>query len=228
MKILNFKLFTFITTLLFSFSIMSVALPEMPKLPGFGGGSNDSPAVDLPSAQANLETTMREALAKLNKAESHFQKALGNSEAAAAAESRANTLSSDGDVDLNSTMESTASARKAGAEAESKAGELSAEAKQEYAKGLLPYAQGVALTAKVTDDAKSWIDAAQGELKSIRNPMKLNKLRKSLSGGMKIAKAIPDFLKTLGSSSKGVFSFAKSQKMDTSDSEGKLPEDNFG
>ena len=141
MKILNFKLFTFITTLLFSFSIMSVALPEMPKLPGLGGGSNDSPAVDLPSAQANLETTMREALAKLNKAESHFQKALGNSEAAAAAESRADTLSSDGDVDLNSTMESTASARKAGAEAESKAGELSAEAKQEYAKGLLPYAQ---------------------------------------------------------------------------------------
>ena len=168
MKILNFKLFTFITTLLFSFSIMSVALPEMPKLPGLGGGSNDSPAVDLPSAQANLETTMREALAKLN------------------------------------------------------------EAKQEYAKGLLPYAQGVALTAKVSDDAKSWIDAAQGELKSVRNPMKLNKLRKSLSGGMKIAKAIPDFLKTLGSSSKGVFSFARSQKMDTSDSEGKLPEDNFG
>ena len=199
MKILNFKLFTFITTLLFSFSIMSVALPEMPKLPGLGGGSNDSPAVDLPSAQANLETTMREA----------------------------DTLSSDGDVDLNSTMESTASARKAGAEAESKAGELSAEAKQEYAKGLLPYAQGVALTAKVSDDAKSWIDAAQGELKSVRNPMKLNKLRKSLSGGMKIAKAIPDFLKTLGSSSKGVFSFARSQKMDTSDSESAMPDDNF-
>ena len=104
---------------------------------------------------------------------------------------------------------------------------MSAEAKQEYAKGLLPYAQGVALTAKVSDDAKSWIDAAQGELKSVRNPMKLNKLRKSLSGGMKIAKAIPDFLKTLGSSSKGVFSFARSQKMDTSDEESEMPDDIF-
>tara|TARA_E500000081_G_C6139384_1_gene359160 strand:- start:3075 stop:3758 length:684 start_codon:yes stop_codon:yes gene_type:complete len=227
MKIINIKLFTFITTFLFSFSIMSVELPEIPKLPGFGGGSDDSPAVDLPSAQANLEATIREALANLNKAESHFQKALGNSEAAAAAESRADTLSSDGDVDLNSALESTASARKAGAEAESKAGELSVEAKQEYVKGLLPYAQGVALTVKVSDQAKSWIDAAQGEMKSLRNPMKLNSLRKSLAGGMKIAKAIPDFLKTLGTSSKGVFSFAKSQKMDTSNAEKEMPADEF-
>ena len=227
MKISNLKLFTLITTLFFSISIMSVELPGIPKIPGFGGDSEESSAVDLPSAQENLETTMREALAKLNKAESHFQKALGNSEAAAAAESRVNTLSSDGDVDLNSVLESTASARKAGAEAESQAGDLSAEAKQEYVKGLLPYAQGVALTAKVTEQAKTWINAAQGELKSIRNPMKLAKLRKSLAGGLKIAKAIPDFFKTLGTSSKGVFSFAKSQKLDTSKAEKSMPADEF-
>ena len=90
-----------------------------------------------------------------------------------------------------------------------------------------PYAQGVALTVKVSDQAKSWIDAAQGEMKSLRNPMKLNSLRKSLAGGMKIAKAIPDFLKTLGTSSKGVFSFAKSQKMDTSNAEKEMPADEF-
>ena len=61
--------------------------------------------------------------------------------------------------------------------------------------------------------AKTWIDAAQNELKSIKNPMKLGKLRKSLSGGMSIAKAIPKFLKALGKSSKGVFSFAKKQSL---------------
>jgi len=57
--------------------------------------------------------------------------------------------------------------------------------------------------------------------------MKLNKLRKSLAGGLKIAKAIPDFFKTLGTSSKGVFSFAKSQKLDTSKAEKSMPADEF-
>ena len=226
MKISNLKLFTLITFLLFSISIMSIELPGIPKIPGFGGGSEESSAVDLPSAQENLETTMREALAKLNKAESHFQKALGNPKQLR--QLRAVLIpSSDGDVDLNSVLESTASARKAGAEAESQAGDLSAEAKEEYVKGLLPYAQGVALTAKVSEQAKTWIDAAQGELKSIRNPMKLNKLRKSLAGGLKIAKAIPDFFKTLGPAAKGVFSFAKSQKLDTSKAEKSMPADEF-
>ncbi len=226
MKIIDFKIIVFLVLGGFSISILS--LPEIPSgIPGFGGSSNESSSVDLPSAQANLESTMSEALANLNKAEFHFQKALGNSEAAAAAESRANTLSSGGDVDLNAVLESTASARAAGAEAESQAGDLSADAKAEYAKGLLPYASGVALTVKVSKEAKSWIEAAQGEMKSIRNPMKLNKLRKSLASGMSIAKAIPNFLKTLGSSSKGVFSFAKKQKLDTSKAEESMPADEF-
>ena len=233
MRIFDIKLTIFLILSGFSFSISSFpslpgGLPDLPGgLPGFGGDSNESASVDLPSAQANLESTMSEALANLNKAEYHFQKALGNSEAAAAAESRANTLSSGGDVDINSVLESTASAREAGQEAESMAGDLSAEAKAEYAKGLLPYASGVALTVKVSKEAKSWLDAAQSELKSVRNPLKLNKLRKSLSGGMNIAKAIPSFLKTLGSSSKGVFSFARKQKLDTSEAEKSMPADDF-
>ena len=91
----------------------------------------------------------------------------------------------------------------------------------------MPYASGVALTVEVSKEAKSWLDAAQSELKSVRNPLKLNKLRKSLSGGMNIAKAIPSFLKTLGSSSKGVFSFARKQKLDTSEAEKSMPADDF-
>jgi len=228
MKIINIKLISFLSTLLISFSVMSINIPGAPSIPGLGGGgSDDSSSVDLPSAQANLETTMRDALAKLNRAEAHFARAKDDSESAAAAENRVKTLTSDGDVDLNAVLEATASARKAGAEAEAKAGDLSADAKKEYAKGLLPYAQGVSLTSKVSKQAKSWMDAAQGELKSIKNPMKLAKLRKSLSGGMKIAKAIPNFLKTLGSSTKGVFSFAKQQKMNTSNAESSLPDDEF-
>ncbi len=227
MKTLTIKTITLLVIGLLSFSIMS--FPKLPvEVPGLGGGdSADSGSVDLPSAQANLEKTMGEALAFLNQAEYHFQTALGRSEDAAAAQSRVKTLNSGGDVDLNAVLESTSSSRKAGAEAEAEAGTLSAEAKKEYAKGLLPYAQGVALTSKVSKQAKTWMDAAQGELKSIKNPMKLNKLRKSLAGGLTIAKAIPNFLKTLGTSSKGVFSFAKKQKLDTKKAEKSMPEDEF-
>lgn len=227
MKNIAIKSIAFLTISFLSFGAMS--FPKLPGgVPGLGGGdSSDSGSVDLPSAQANLEKTLKEALANLNKAEFHFATALGDSERAAAAQARANTLSSGGDVDLNTAVEETQSAREASAKAEAGSAALSAEAKAEYAKGLLPYAKGVALTSKVSKQAKTWIDAAQNELKSIKNPMKLGKLRKSLSGGMSIAKAIPKFLKALGKSSKGVFSFAKKQDLNTKKAEKQMPADEF-
>ena len=58
--------------------------------------------------------------------------------------------------------------------------------------------------------------------------MKLGKLKKSLGGGISLAKSLPKFFKTLGSSTKGVFSFAKSQKLDTKKAQAALgDEDDF-
>ena len=57
--------------------------------------------------------------------------------------------------------------------------------------------------------------------------MKLGKLRKSLSGGVTIAKAIPKLLKAFGKSSKGVFSFAKKQDLNTKKAEKQMPADEF-
>ena len=213
----------FVTTI--SFSIM--ALPKLPG--GFGGGdSKEESSVDLPSAQVKLERTLRDGLADLMEAESHFANARGDADAAAANKIQADTLRGKDDVNIKEAIEATASSREKSAEFEANAGELSAESKALYAKGLLPYAKGVANTAKATKQAQTWLKAAQKELKSIKNPMKLGKLKKSLGGGISLAKSLPKFFKTLGSSTKGVFSFAKSQKLDTKKAQAALgDEDDF-
>ena len=69
--------------------------------------------------------------------------------------------------------------------------------------------------------------AAKSEITSIRNPIKAARLGKTFKTGMTIAQTLPGFFKALGSSTKGVFSFAKTQNLDTSKAEKSLPEDDF-
>ena len=227
MKSLTIKTITL--ALLAAFSLSTLALPKLPGGLGSLGGddSKDTSSMDLPTAQSKLERTLRDALADLSEAEAHFAEARGDAEAAAANKRRAETLRGKGDVDIKGSMEETASSREKSAEFEANAGELSAEAKALYAKGLLPYAKGVANTSKATKQAKAWLNAAQKELSSMKNPMKLGKLKKSLGGGMSLARSLPKFFKTLGASTKGVFSFAKTQKLDTKKAQSSLSDDEF-
>tara|TARA_B100000929_G_scaffold285079_1_gene268207 strand:+ start:248 stop:934 length:687 start_codon:yes stop_codon:yes gene_type:complete len=227
MKSLTIKTITL--ALLAAFSLSTLALPKLPGGLGSLGGddSKDTSSMDLPTAQSKLERTLRDALADLSEAEAHFAEARGDAEAAAANKRRAETLRGKGDVDIKGSMEETASSREKSAEFEANAGELSAEAKALYAKGLLPYAKGVANTSKATKQAKTWLNAAQKELSSMKNPMKLGKLKKSLGGGMSLARSLPKFFKTLGASTKGVFSFAKTQKLDTKKAQSSLSDDEF-
>ena len=189
------------------------------------GGSEDSSEMDLPAAQTALERTLRNALAELNEAESYFAQARGDSEAAAISKSRADTLRGKDDVDIKEAMDATASSREKSAEFEQSAGELSAESKALYVQGLVPYAKGVAETSKAAKEAQKFMKSATAEIKAIRNPMKMGKLKKTLSGGMAIGRVLPAFFKTLGASTKGVFSFAKTQKLDTKNAEASLPDE---
>jgi len=220
---------TITLTLLVVFSLSTLALPKLPGGLGSLGGddSEETASMDLPAAQSKLERTLRDALADLMEAESHFADARGDADAAAALKIQAGTLRGKDEVDIKEAMEDTASSREQSAKFEASAGELSAEAKALYAKGLLPYAKGVARTSKATKQAKTWLDAAQKELKSIKNPMKLGKLKKSLGGGLSLARTLPKFFKTLGASTKGVFSFARTQKLDTKKAQSSLGDDDF-
>ena len=200
-------------------------IPGAGLVSGLTGGSADSSEVDLPAAQTALERTLRNALAELNEAESYFAQARGDAEAAAISKSRAATLRGKDDVDIKETLDATASSREKGAEFEQNAGELSAESKALYVQGLVPYAKGVAETSNAAKEAQKFVKSATAEIKAIKNPMKMGKLKKTLSGGMAIGKVLPSFFKTLGASSKGVFSFAKTQKLDTKNAESALPDE---
>ena len=223
MKSLMIKTITL--ALLTAFSLSALALPKFGGL--LGDDSGETSSMDLPSAQIKLERTLRDALADLSEAESYFAEARGDAEEAAASRSRAETLRGKDDVDIKESMDASASSREKSAEFETNAGELNADAKALYAKGLLPYAKGVANTSKAAQEAQVWLAAAQKEIASIRNPMKLKSLKKSLSGGLSVAKSLPKFFKTLGASTKGVFSFARKQKLNTKKAQKALPEDDF-
>ena len=191
------------------------------------GSGDSSDMSDLPAAQTNLEQALRDALADLNEAESYFAQARGDAEEAAANMNRAELLRGKDQIDIKEAMEATASSRAKGAEFEASAGDLSADSKALYAKGLLPYAKGISNTTKASKLAQEWLQAAQSEIKSIRNPMKIAKLRRTFGSGMSMARSLPQFFKTLTSSTKGVFAFAKAQNLDTKKAQQALPEDEF-
>jgi uncharacterized protein YjbI with pentapeptide repeats len=151
----------------------------------------------------------------------------GDAEIAASSRLRAEKLRGSGDIDLKGAIEETASSRIEGEKFEKNAGKLSQEAKKTYAKGLIPYAQGIAKTSETSKLAQEWMTAAKSEVASIRNPIKAARLGKTFKTGMTIAQTLPGFFKALGTSTKGVFSFAKTQNLDTSKAEKSLPEDEF-
>ena len=201
-------------------------IPGAGLVTGMMGSSSDS-GFDIKGSQDNLIISLRGALADLNEAESYFAEARGDAEIAASSRIRAEKLRGSGDIDLKGAIEETASSRVEGEKFEKNAGELSQEAKKTYAKGLIPYAQGLAKTSETSKLAQEWMTAAKSEITSIRNPIKAARLGKTFKTGMTIAQTLPGFFKALGSSTKGVFSFAKTQNLDTSKAEKSLPEDDF-
>ena len=201
-------------------------IPGAGLVTGMMGSSSDS-GFDIEGSQEDLIISLRGALADLNEAESYFAEARGDAEIAASSRIRAEKLRGSGDIDLKGAIEETASSRVEGEKFEKNAGELSQEAKKTYAKGLIPYAQGLAKTSETSKLAQEWMTAAKSEITSIRNPIKAARLGKTFKTGMTIAQTLPGFFKALGSSTKGVFSFAKTQNLDTSKAEKSLPKDDF-
>ena len=221
-----------ITTLIFLgvFSVSSLALPGIPKLGGMFGGDKDeseseTEPMDLATAQSALERTLRNALGELNEAEYYFAQARGDGEAAAISKRRADILKGEGDIDIKESLDETALSREKGAEFEANAGELSADSKALYVQGLVPYAKGVAETANAANQAQGFVEAMTAEVTSIRNLRKIKELKTTFAPAIAIGKIMPGFFKTLGASTKGVFSFAKAQKLNTKNAEAALPDD---
>ena len=124
-------------------------IPGVGLVTGMTGSSSDS-GFDIKGSQDTLIISLRGALADLNEAESYFAEARGDAEIAASSRLRAEKLRGSGDIDLKGAIEETASSRIEGEKFEKNAGKLSQEAKKTYAKGLIPYAQGLAKTSETS------------------------------------------------------------------------------
>ena len=92
--------------------------------------------------------------------------------------------------------------------------ELNDEGKKDLADGLLPYAVGMASMIKMAKVAPEFLKASADEIKSIKNPMQIVKIKKQFDLGMKTGKQVPDLFKKMGASSKKLFGFAKANKID--------------
>ena len=92
-------------------------------------------------------------------------------------------------------------------------GTLDEEGKKIFAKALLPYSVGMVAMGKMAKTAPEFLKAATDEIKSIKNPMQIVKIKKQFELGMKTGKAVPGLFKILGESSKKVFTFAKANNV---------------
>lgn len=92
----------------------------------------------------------------------------------------------------------------------SKGEELSAEAKAEFARGLLPYALGVRETVQLQSSAQRFSQSAQQEIRNanIRNAPRL---RSQFEGGLYVVSQLPGYVKNLTDSTQSIFAFASSQ-----------------
>ena len=75
--------------------------------------------------------------------------------------------------------------------------ELYAEGKKDLAEGLLPYAIGMASMIKMAKVAPEFLQASVDEIKSIKNPMQIMKVKKQFDLGVKTGKKVPDLFKKL-------------------------------
>ena len=66
--------------------------------------------------------------------------------------------------------------------------EMADEAKSLYAMALVPYLSSVAKTAALAEPIANFMNASQNQLKSIRNPMEIRKLKGTLETGLFIEK----------------------------------------
>ena len=205
-------------TILFTLGILLSSL-SFAQFGGLGGlkdaigGGDSSGGGNALALQAELILGMSVAMNSFLKADAKFMSAIGQD---AEAKKLLNLVEepSENDKKLEAMI-------KASGEADIKmqyfidsGKELSAEGKKDLAEGLLPYAIGMASMIKMAKVAPEFLQASVDEIKSIKNPMQIMKVKKQFDLGVKTGKKVPDLFKKLGASSKKLFGFAKANKID--------------
>ena len=186
-----------------------------------GKEKNEAPAGDINSAQDRLMTDLKDVLGDVLAAQALIATAQGNAEKAAALNNTANKMKG-GDAnndDIKGAVQLTKDTVNEQKDIIAGNEQMTAESKALYGKALIPYIKAVAKTAQLKDPIKDFVDQAQNSLKSIRNPMEIRKLKKTLDTGLFVGKNVPKLIITLGTSAKDLMTYAKNNELDTSDAD---------
>jgi len=216
---MKFKLLTPIIIIGFSFSNLTEAQFKQFQNPlGAIIGNSSESSGDISSIQDNLLADLTDALGDVLAAQAIIAKAQGNQELAATLDNTSKKMkggdASNEDIQGGLSLSSDTVAAQQNVISESDS--ISDESKVLYAKALTPYVKSVAKTAKLSKPIKDFMKEAQNSLKSIKNPMQIRKLKKTLDVGLFVGKNAPKLIVNLGKSSKDLLTFAKKNDLDTS------------
>ena len=87
---------------------------------------------------------------------------------------------------------------------------------KKLSKSIVPYFSSAALTIKLKDPAQNFVKDATNQIKSIKNPLELGKVKKSVDTGMYIGKNIPSLISNLLSTTGDLMSYSKDNGLDVS------------
>ena len=164
-----------------------------------GGGSSSSGGDSL-ALQSELILGMSLATNSFAKAYSLIEEAIDNGDES---KKLGNLVGEESETDkkLGVKMEAIESSAANFEKWKAEGGTLDKEGKKTFAKALLPYSLGMVAMGKMAKTAPEFLKAAADEIKSIKNPMQIIKIKKQFELGMKTGKAVPGLFKVLGDSS---------------------------
>ncbi len=202
--------------LMISLAIVSApAHAQLSKLSGLVGGNSDSSTATAATAPdgASQDGLVRQFVAAQTPAldaQGHFAQAFGLAQQMQLIEAEKQAISG-GQVDTNQlkkTVETSDSVQKAINEKITSGQPLDAEAKKNYAAGLVSLVAAALEAKKLGDSAMAFSSG----LKSL-NPLQAASAATKLKAGIWVAKSTPDYVKTLYGSTKSALTYAKANNI---------------
>ena len=179
--------------------------------------SSSSSSGNISASQDALVSQTAAAIALLAEAQSYVALAQGNQELAEQLKNVQKELNGGNTGDIVSHMDTVNKAAAVQKEVIKQKEKMSDDAKKSYQKALVPFFSSAALTIKLKEPAQNFVKDATNEIKSIRNPLELGKVKKSVEVGMYVGKNIPSLTANLLSTTGDLMSYSKDNGLDVSE-----------
>ena len=189
---------------------------NLKKLKDTSKTSTQSSGGDISSSQDALLLQTATAVATLADAQHHVALAQGNQELAEQLKNVSKALNGGDTSDIKGHVDTVNKTAKAQKEVISQKNKMSDDAKKHYQAALIPFFTSAALTAKLKDPATQFVKDATNQIKSVRNPLEIGKIKKSVDVGMYIGKNIPTLISSLLSTTGDLMSYSKDNGLDVS------------